>query len=327
MTAAGRVAAYLTPREDVRRAFEYTQLAEELGYDSVWLTHGGGWDSVLLLTALGQTTRTIGLGTGVLPIYPRHPVALAEEALTLSAVSPGRFRLGIGVSHGPEMEERLGLEIGRPVEAMREYATVLRGALTGSITHSGPRYRVRWASKLPKVPPAPPVLLAGLSARMLELAGEIADGAVLWLCTADYVRDVAVPALARGRARAGLGMEGFEVVAAVHVACTRDVAIPALARGRARAGRGMEGFEVVSAVHVACTRDVAGVTRDFAQYLTRYLGLPFYRAMFVASGLGDELAAFDAACARGTPPADAVGKRLVERLAAIGSEDAVRASV
>ena len=95
------IAAYLTPREDVRRAFEYTRLAEELGYDSVWLTHGGGWDSVLLLTALGQATRTIGLGTGVLPIYPRHPVALAEEALTLSAVSPGRFRLGIGLSHGP----------------------------------------------------------------------------------------------------------------------------------------------------------------------------------------------------------------------------------
>jgi hypothetical protein len=89
----------------------------------------------------------------------------------------------------------------------------------------------------------------------------------------------------------------------------------------------MEGFEIVAAVHVACTDDVAGVTRDFAGYLVRYLGLPFYRAMFVASGLGDELAAFDAACARGTPPADAVAPRLIERLAAIGSEEAVRACV
>src|SRR5262249_32015957 len=86
---------------------------------------------------------------------------------------------------------------------------VLRGALGGTAAFAGRHYRVNWSLAIPERPPAPPIYLAALSRKMLELAGEIADGAVLWLCSPDYVRDVAVPALGRGRARAGQTARGL----------------------------------------------------------------------------------------------------------------------
>ena len=86
----------------------------------------------------------------------------------------------------------------------------------------GARYRVAWQSGLPRVPAAPPILLAGLSPKMLELAGEIADGVVLWLCAPAYIRDRALPAIRRGRERAGRSLDGFEVVAFALVAAKAD---------------------------------------------------------------------------------------------------------
>jgi F420-dependent oxidoreductase-like protein len=254
-----QLAAYVIPGADLPAALELVRLADTLGYDSVWVTHGLGRDSFLVLGAYGAATARIGLGNGVVPIYPRHPVAMAQEALTLSELTAGRFRLGIGVSHRATMETMLGLRIDKPLEAMREYVAALRAAFDG-VTFEGPRYRVQWAMALPRRPAAPPVLLAALSRGMLELAGEIADGAVLWLCPPRYVREVAVPAIERGRRRAGKSLAGFEIVAAVPLAVTDD-RTAALAAFRAE--------------------------------LARYAGLPFYRAMLEASGFAAEIRAFD----------------------------------
>ncbi len=287
-----RTAAYLIPGADFRLAVGLAQEAETWGYESLWVTHGGGRDAFLVLSAYAEKTRTIGLGTGVIPIYPRHPVLLAQEALTLAELSAGRLKLGIGVSHRPSMTDALGLELGNPLRVMREYVTVLRAALSGQVEHAGERYRVRWKSALVKLPPPPPLLLAGLSAKMLELVGEIADGVNLWLCTPAYIREVAVPALRRGRARAGKSLAGFEVVAAVPVALTADL----------KATRAL-----------------------FKEELVRYLLLPSYRAMLAASGFGEVLGAFDRARAGSASPAQAVPDRLVEALGGIGDEGVVRA--
>ena len=256
-----RTAIFLNPGADLAAAVDLARRAEGAGYESVWVTHGSGRDSFLVLSAFAAATTRVGLGNGVVPIYPRHPAVMAQEALSLAEISGGRFRLGIGVSHRPSMEAALGLSLGEPLAVMREYVAVLRGALGDGADFQGQHYRVRWGMAVPKRPPAPPLLLAALSSRMLELAGEIADGVVLWLCTPRYIRETAVPALERGRKRAGKSLDGFEIVASVPLAITEDV--PAA----------MEAFR---------------------GEVKRYLALPFYRAMLKASGFGEDLATFDA---------------------------------
>ena len=226
----------------------------------MWVTHGLGRDSFVVLAAYAAATTRVGLGNGVAPIYPRHPVAMAQAASTLNEVSRGRFRLGIGVSHKSAMEAMLGLSLVEPLAIMREYVAVLRGALGAGSEFAGRHYRVRWSLALPNRPPAPPIYLAALSVKMCELAGEIADGAVLWLCPPAYVRDVAVPAIERGRRRAG---------------------------------KPPAGFEIVAAVPLAVSDDRAAAMTAFRAELKRYVEQPFYRAMMQAAGLGDGVAAFD----------------------------------
>ncbi len=288
---AHRLGAYLSPRDRLATAVDLARRAEALGYDSVWLTHGVGRDGFVVLGAYAHATERIGLGTGVVPIYPRHPVAMAQEASTLMEVSGGRLRLGIGLSHRPLMVDALGLDMGEPLAVIREYVTVLQAALHGEASFQGRYYRVRWTGAFRA--PAPPILLAGLAAPMLELAGELADGVVLWLACPAYIR---------------------------------DVAMPALARGRGRAGKPLEGFEVVAAVPLAVTEDRAGVTRMFREELVRYLSFPYYRTMFRASGFADALLAFDRDRAPGHD-ADAVPASLVDALGAVGDARRARAEV
>src|SRR5439155_17100670 len=211
----------LNPGADLDAAVALARRADALGFESLWVTHGAGRDALLVLSAYSQAAPRAGLGTGVVPIYPRHPVLMAQEAATLSELSEGRLRLGIGVSHRSAMADALGLDMGAPLDVMREYVAVLRAALDGRARLAGRHYQVAWDGAI-RAPRALPVLLAGLSPPMLELAGELADGVVLWLCAPAYVRDLAVPAIARGRARAGKPLDGFEVVAAVPVAVTDD---------------------------------------------------------------------------------------------------------
>jgi len=275
-----KTALFLNPGADLGEALALARRADALGYESLWVTHGIGRDALLVLSAYSHVAPRAGLGTGVIPIYPRHPALLAQEALTLSDVSGGRLRLGIGVSHRPSMEGALGLDMGRPLDVMREYVTVLRAALTGKVEHNGARYRVAWQSGLPRLPAAPPILLAGLSPKMLELAGEIADGVVLWLCAPAYVREQAVPAIRRGCERARKSLASFEIVAAVPAALTVDRA----------AGHAL-----------------------FKAELTRYLALPFYRAMLEHSGFGSDLHAYD----RAQRP-DAISDRLASALCGVG---------
>ena len=269
-----RLAAYITPGREFADAAELVRRAEALGYESVWVTHGLGRDSFLVLAAYGAATTRLGLGNGVVPIYPRHPVAMAQAALTLAELTGGRFTLGIGVSHRETMATMFGLELKDPLGVMREYVAVLRGALGDGASFEGEHFTARWSLAIPARPAPPRIYLAALSRKMLELAGEIADGAILWLCPPAYVRDVAVPALERGRARAG---------------------------------KTLDGFDVVAAVPLAVTDDPAGARAAFRGELARYLVLPFYRAMLEASGLGDGVRAFDR---DGTVPdsfADALG--------------------
>ena len=157
--------------------------AEEDGFDSFWIPHisARGYDALTALALAGMQTSRIELGVGVVPTYPRHPAALAQQALTTATASGGRFVLGIGPSHRPGIEEGFGLAYDSPARHTREYLSVMRPLLEqGAVEFAGEFYRVNMElAALER--PACPVLVSALAPQMLRLAGELADGTVTWM--------------------------------------------------------------------------------------------------------------------------------------------------
>src|SRR5262245_39338525 len=119
-------AAVRTLEESVARA----KAAERLGFESVWTTQmPDARDAALVLAAYAGATERVKLGTGVLPIYTRHPTAMVQMAASLDELSGGRFILGLGISHKVTVEAMWGLALEQPVDAMRDYLTIVRSSL------------------------------------------------------------------------------------------------------------------------------------------------------------------------------------------------------
>jgi probable F420-dependent oxidoreductase len=275
-------------------AIERVQLAESLGYEAVYVTHIAGRETLTVLTAYALATSSIRVGTGVVPIYTRTPATMAQTAATIDELAGGRFTLGLGVSHRPVVEAWHGQTIDRPVAEMREYATIVHAILRGEDPPGGEKWSTsfRLAGLAPR--PELPIYIAALSPAMLRLAGELADGVTLWLCNPSYIRDVVIPEVRAGRERAGLTLEGFDVVAAVPAALTDD------RRGAYDAMR---------------------------QDLIPYFGLPFYRAMIERTGFGADIAAYDRAAGDLEEMRRAISDGFLEELTAIGDETAIRAAL
>ncbi len=176
--------------------------AETAGLASVWTS--GRFDALTQLALGGARTERIELGTAIVPTYPRHPYALAHQALTTQAGCAGRLVLGIGVSHAHAMSA-LGFDRSAPLGHAREYLTCLNGFLSGeALTFRGREFSVSEVT-LPRAGAvgAPPVLLAALGPRMLRVAGKHADGTILWLSGAHYVRTVVVPRITAAARQSG----------------------------------------------------------------------------------------------------------------------------
>lgn len=219
----GRIAAFSPAVKTLADSVARARTAEKLGYESVWTTQlPPARDAALVLAAYAAGTERIKLGTGVLPIYTRHPTAMVQMAATLDEMSGGRFILGVGVSHKVTVESMWGMKLDRPVEAMREYLTIVRTTLReGACAFEGTFFTARWSYAGPRRADLP-IMISALNPRMLELAGEMADGVVLYMCGPDYIKDEVMPALRAGREKAGKAMDGFEVVAAVDSCVTTD---------------------------------------------------------------------------------------------------------
>lgn len=179
--------------------------AEEQGLPAIWSTVGGtNPDAVSLFAAAAARTNAIRLGTAIVPTYPRHPVMLASQALVLEALAPGRIRLGIGPSHRPTIEGMFGIQMGKPLEHLREYMAVLRGLLwEGSADVQGSYFTVKSALPPGVTPPKTPLPISALRAGAFRLAGEIADGAISWVCPIPYLVNTAKPAMIEGARAAG----------------------------------------------------------------------------------------------------------------------------
>lgn len=260
------------------------QQAEARGVTQVWSTVGGASpDPVTAFAAAAATTENIGLGTSIVPAYPVHPITLASQALAIEGLAPGRFRLGIGTSHRPSIEDRFGIPMQRPLTFLREYLTILRGLLwDGGIDFSGEFLQAH--IQLPEgiQPTKTPVPISALRKNAFELAGELSDGAITWITPIQYILTTAIPAMERGAERSG-----------------RTQRPP-----------------VIAHVPVAVSTDRDAARNAFRQQFPVYSKLPFYANMFSDAGypvtanreMTDELV--DVLAVSGSP--DEIRERLLE---------------
>jgi F420-dependent oxidoreductase-like protein len=217
---------------------------EARGLSTLWMAQFFGMDALVALAVAARETTRIELGTAVLPTFPRHPLGMAQQALTAGVAAGGRFTLGIGLSHQVVIEAMMGLDYSKPARHMREYLEVLTPLLRGEpAKHAGDRYRVNAGIGIEGAQSVP-LVVAALGPVMLGLAGKFASGTITWLT-------------------------GPETLA-THVIPTIRAAAEKHERPAPR---------VVAGLPVVVTDDAAGVREKLARTLGMYATLPSYRAM------------------------------------------------
>lgn len=222
--------------------------AEQAGIRQVWMTQSVGMlDTLTLFAAVATQTTRVRLGTSIVQVYPRHPLVMALQAATINDLAPGRLRLGVGTSHRHVIEDIYGLPMPSLLAYLREYVEVMRrGLWEGRIDHQGRFFKV--AAPVPRAAQIP-LLISALGEKAFHLAGEIADGAISWVCPVPYLLDKALPAL-----RAG--------------AEAQQRPVPPL----------------IAHIPVAMSTDEAAVQAAATQRISFYAKAPFYAHMFALAG-------------------------------------------
>src|SRR6478735_5232310 len=201
---------------------EQSQRAERDGFASCWFSNIFGFDAILAAALCGRSTSRIELGTAITPTFPRHPTAMAQQALSAQAACAGRFTLGIGLSHKPVIEAMFGLSFAKPYSHIREYLSVLTPLIrSGSVNFSGDEFQVNAHLAVTGATPFP-VLLGALGPKMLALAGGEADGTITWMTGPKTLSEHIVPRVNQAAAEAG--RPAPRVVVGPPIALTTDVA-------------------------------------------------------------------------------------------------------
>jgi F420-dependent oxidoreductase-like protein len=197
--------------------------AEDAGFASFWMPQVPGYlDAMTALALIGQATDRIELGTAVLPVQTRHPMIMAQQALTTQEVCSGRFTLGIGASHHWIVEGQLGLPYDKPAQLVRDYLDVLAPLLAGAgtVDVENTSYRVHGLIDVTDVSETQ-ILLAALGPKMLRLAAERTHGTILWMADERAIGDYVVPSITSAAHAAG--RPAPRIVAGVPVAlCATD---------------------------------------------------------------------------------------------------------
>ncbi len=177
--------------------------AADDGFPSFWLPQIFGLDALTALAVVARDVPEIELGTAVVPTYPRHPVVLAQQALTTQAISGGRLVLGVGLSHQPVIEGMFRLSFDKPVRHMREYLEVLVPLVRGdAVSYQGETLGAGIGLDVKGASPVP-VLVAALGPKMLALAGRVADGTATWMTGPATIADHIVPTITAAAEDAG----------------------------------------------------------------------------------------------------------------------------
>lgn len=280
----------------LQECLELAQYAETLGFTDVWTSEIGGADGFSLLAAIAVRTERLRLGVGVVPVYTRPPALIAMSAAALQSLSGGRFSLGLGTSTEIVVEQWMGLSLDRPLARMRETVEAVQLALSGSkVSLEGETLHMQeFRLQLPDVEPVA-VLLGALGPRMIELAGEIADGVILSQA---------------GRSALPTILEDYWMAVE-------------------SSGRERDDVEVVQRIAVAVDEEEDTLRQVFRRELAGYGRTKFYNDFFVRQGLlePEEASAMREAWARGEGRAAAatISDRMVEQCFVFGSADVCRA--
>ena len=226
--------------------------AESQGYESLWVgEHGVRMNALTLMGALAAATRKPRLGMGILPVFTHPPAVLASAMMTLQHLAPGRIVLGLGSSSKPMMENWNGIPFAKPLTRVKETVTVLRQMLAGekvsfegdSLSTSG--FKLFWP-----VPEETPIMVAALRPKMLEMAGELADGVILHMAPPS-----SIPAL-----------------------------LDHVRTGAERAGRSLSDLEIVLRVNTYVTDNQAAAYDEFRQVALGYFSADVYNKFFAWCG-------------------------------------------
>ena len=237
---------------------ECVKLAEELGYESAWVAEGHGGDQFSVLTACALATEKIKLGTSITSVFVRTAPTIAMAAASVDYFSNGRFILGMGTSHKVQVEPEHGLEFTKPVQRLRECVDIVRGILKDSdVNYHGEIYDIDrfdlWFEPLRK---EIPIYVAAVFPKMLEICGEISQGAILTWCTLDHAE-----------------------LAAWHVGI-----------GARNAGHVPGDVEVASLLPCAVSDNRESARDLMRQPIASYAGrFPRYRKLMVDAGFPDEI--------------------------------------
>jgi F420-dependent oxidoreductase-like protein len=193
--------------------------AAERGFAAAWSAQGMNWDALTALAVVGRAVPGIALGTAIVPTYPRHPLMLASQALTVQAAIGNRLSLGVGPGVQFDIEERFGYSFDRPAGHMREYLTALAPLLRGeSVAYRGETLKAVGTVAVPEAEP-PSLLISALGPAMLRLAGELTDGAIPILTGPAAIADYVLPTITRAAAP---GRPAPRVVVGVLASVTAD---------------------------------------------------------------------------------------------------------
>ena len=229
---------------------DQARVSHEAGVDTFWAAQTFGLDTLTALAVIGREVPGIELGTSVVPTYPRHPMMLAQQALTVQAASGNRLCLGIGLSHQPVVEGMWGISFDKPVRHLREYLSAMMPLLEGAnVRFKGEVFTVRGAISVPGAQ-RPTVIVAALGEQMLRVAGALADGTTTWC---------------------------------VGPATLREFTIPTIRQAAADAGRPQP--RIVASLPITVTDDVDGARHRAGEVFAMYNALPSYRNMMDKEGV------------------------------------------
>ena len=279
----------------VTECIQLAQRAENAGYDSIWIPEVVGADAFVLMTAMAGVTTHLRLGTGIVPILTRTPSLLAMTAASVAQLAPGRVHVGLGISTPTIIQNWHGIPYDRPLARLRAYVTILRKALAGErVTLEDGGYALHnFRLGLPAPPQPIPIYLAALNPRMLQLAGELADGVIL-----NWLPEEQIP-WALGHLRTGV----------------------------TKAGRTLADLDIACLVRVCVTDEVSAARQWLRRELTGYAIVGAYRRYFQQIGFRAEVDAINAKWRVGdrSGAMAEVSERMTDRLAVFGTAAQCRA--